>query len=88
MDKITALLHISMKSAEIRERNIYLQTSRLSLSTATANCEILIISLSEPELVEVGQQKDNGAAIENQPINKIHSQHVSRQAFQNGLCKA
>ena len=53
-----------------------------------ANCEILEISLSEPELVEVGQQKDNGAATDNQPINKIQSQHVSRQAFQNGLCKA
>ena len=53
-----------------------------------ANCEILEVSLSEPELVEVGQQKNNGAATDNQPINKIQSQHVSRQAFQNGLCKA
>ena len=69
-----------MKSAEIREKYIYLQTSRLSLSTATANCKILGISLSEPELVEVGQQKDNGTALDNQPISEIQSQHV-RQAY-------
>ena len=51
------------------------------MSTVTANCKIFGISLSEPEVVNVGQQKNNDTAIDNQPISKIQSQHVSRQAF-------